>query len=280
MAYIEELESEIVRLRSSKTCSKLQPPEVSPEHQPRIDLTLETLMRGLNGQLAPGLYFKMWICPKVEPAGPRRDRIVPYVPTVNESQITVELDSLRLPSPSQDLLVNGNPSMTRFEDLELPNPLNLHLENFDSFTQMLFSNFSENIAPTLVPIDGPSNGYRTMLLPLAYYDELVRGALLAASANHLRFKEPTLTKMAFSLQATSIERLYQISKVGRYDPDFGLSILATNLLLLIAGMMNGAKAFQVAYNTAKSWMMFMGETQEPVQSNLANFLRSESKMSE
>jgi hypothetical protein len=137
---------------------------------------------------------------------------------------------------------------------------------------------SENIAPTLVPFDGPSNGYRTILLPFAMGNELVRGALLAASANHLRFKEAQLTKLAFTLQAASIEQLSSTSKLGQYNPESVLSILATIVLLLIAGMMNGPDSFQAVYNIAKSWMKFMGETQEPIRSHLATFLRNEIQM--
>jgi len=137
---------------------------------------------------------------------------------------------------------------------------------------------SDNIAPTLVPFDGPSNGYRTILLPFAYENALVRDALLATSANHLRFKQSMLSEMAFKLYAACIEKLSESSRLTQYSPDVILSVLATIVLLLITGMMNGPDAFQAVYNIAKSWMKFMGETQQHIRSHLADFLRGEIQM--
>lgn len=106
----------------------------------------------------------------------------------------------------------------------------------------------------------------------------MRGALLAASANHLRFKDPGLTKLAFDLQATSIEQLSHASQLNQYNPECALSILATIVLLLISGMMSGPDSFEAVYNIAKSWIKFMGESQEPIRDPLASFLQNEIQM--
>lgn len=43
---------------------------------------------------------------------------------------------------------------------------------------------SEDIAKDMVAFDGPQNGWRHLILPLAHSDELVMDAVLAVSASH------------------------------------------------------------------------------------------------
>lgn len=117
----------------------------------------------------------------------------------------------------------------------------------------------------MVPSDGNSNGYRTMLLPLAHDDEAVRWALLAASANHLRFRRPKLTKLALNFQAAAIDKLWCLSKSSDCAKNSRSSTLAAIILLLINGMMNGNTDFQMMLNTAKSWIAatHSGTVQDP-----------------
>jgi hypothetical protein len=113
---------------------------------------------------------------------------------------------------------------------------------------------SENVAPTLVNFDGPSNGYRTLILPLACDTGLVRFALLAASANHLRFKRPQLQSLAWTFQSIAIEKLSAVSRAADQSVAMKTTVFATIILLLITDMMNGGLEFSILCNMVKSWI--------------------------
>lgn len=151
----------------------------------------------------------------------------------------------------------------------------VNLEVLDPLTRMLFYNcwffrhicresmpltsfpiiqVSENVAPTLVNFDGPSNGYRSLILPLACDAKLVRFALLAASANHLRFKRPKLQSLALTFQSIAIEKLAVASRAADQDVTMKTTVFATIILLLITDMMNGGLQFPLLCNMAKSWI--------------------------
>jgi hypothetical protein len=110
-----------------------------------------------------------------------------------------------------------------------------------------------------VAFDGISNGYRSLLLPLAWEDDLVRCALLASSANHLRFRRPNLTTLALNFQYAATKKLTSLSQDGNCAGNTRPAILAALILLLISGMMNGGSDFELLLNMAKSWIEAMKE---------------------
>ncbi|KKP02181.1 hypothetical protein THAR02_05728 [Trichoderma harzianum] len=116
------------------------------------------------------------------------------------------------------------------------------------------SSISQNIAPTLVVFDGPSNGFRYHILPLAWDIELVRYALLAMSANHMRFRRHQLLPLALTFQSAAIERLSAMSKMDNHTSDTSVTVLATIILLLITDMMNGGPQFHLLYGMVTSWV--------------------------
>ncbi|UKZ79440.1 hypothetical protein TrVFT333_007195 [Trichoderma virens FT-333] len=113
---------------------------------------------------------------------------------------------------------------------------------------------SQNIAPTLVVFDGPSNGFRCHVLPLAWDKELVRYALLAISANQLRFKRRKFLPLALTFQSKAIEKLSAMSKTGNPNSDTRVTVLATIILLLITDMMNGGPQFRLLFGMVTSWI--------------------------
>ena len=129
--------------------------------------------------------------------------------------------------------------------------------------------------------DGLSNGYRSLLLPLAWEDDLVRCALLASSANHLRFRRPKLTNLALNFESVAIEKLTHLSKPGNCAGNARPAILAAIILLLINGMMNGGSDFELLLNMAKSWIEAMsgnGSLEEAPGSALNGFLLDQVSM--
>ncbi|KAL7916717.1 hypothetical protein GGI35DRAFT_433886 [Trichoderma velutinum] len=135
-----------------------------------------------------------------------------------------------------------------------PTPTPWNLEFVDPWTRMLFYNFSQNIAPTLVVFDGPSNGFRRHMLPLAWDNELVRYALMAISANHMRFRRHQLLSLALNFQSTAIEKLSAMSKTDNPTGDMRVAVLATIILLLITDMMNGGPQFHLLFGMVTSWI--------------------------
>ncbi|EXJ71217.1 uncharacterized protein A1O5_05023 [Cladophialophora psammophila CBS 110553] len=56
----------------------------------------------------------------------------------------------------------------------------------------LFAHFSSTIAPVMVVMDGKFNGYRDLILPLAFEDQLVRSAVCVVAMYHLAYQRPEL----------------------------------------------------------------------------------------
>ncbi|KAL7931453.1 hypothetical protein V8C35DRAFT_282456 [Trichoderma chlorosporum] len=225
--YIDELEAEIFRLRKASAAtvsdesrhSRRALPSSQNALQPINNVNLNVLIQSFNGQIAPGIFSSSYV-------GTTDARIV------------------------EDLLASeafGSASSTIPQSLEL----------FDPLTRMLFFNFSENIAPTLVAVDGPSNGYRTMVLPLSWSNDLVRSATLAASANQLRYQRPKLAPLASKLQSTAIEKLSVFSREETADGSIRSAVLTAIILLLVTDMMNGGHQFYILLNMAKSWVEAM-----------------------
>lgn len=115
----------------------------------------------------------------------------------------------------------------------------------------------------MVAIDGLANGYRSLLLPIAWGDDLVRHALLASSANHLRFKRPKLTSLAINFQSKAIEKLAILSGSPESNDSTRVTVLATIILLIITDMMNGGSEFHLLFNMAKSWIEAMDQNLGP-----------------
>ncbi|KAH0523225.1 hypothetical protein TsFJ059_008263 [Trichoderma semiorbis] len=221
--YIQDLETEITRLRGS--CENTVDGDGKNPYLQSLTsngppilggMNVSVLVEAFDGQIAPG------VCLASHAAG------VPHY----------QLPHIFEPS--------SRPYVAT------PTPLNL--EFVDPWTRMLFYNFSQNIAPTLVVFDGPSNGFRYHMLPLAWDIELVRYALLAMSANHMRFRRHQLLPLALTFQSAAIEKLSAMSKMDNYTSDTSVTVLATIILLLITDMMNGGPQFHLLFGMVTSWV--------------------------
>ncbi|KIX95103.1 uncharacterized protein Z520_09019 [Fonsecaea multimorphosa CBS 102226] len=60
----------------------------------------------------------------------------------------------------------------------------------------LFAHFSSTIAPVMVVLDGKFNGYRDLILPIAFEDQLVRSAVCVVAMHHLAHQRPGLQSRA------------------------------------------------------------------------------------
>jgi hypothetical protein len=126
-----------------------------------------------------------------------------------------------------------------------------------------------------VVFDSALNGYRSLLLPLAWGLDLVRYALLASSANQLRFQFPKLKTVAINFQSKAVEQLSTFSVSETWSQTTREAVLATIILLIITDMMDGGNEFHLLLNMAKSWIEVMNQNKilgQPSKSSLDKFL--------
>lgn len=111
-----------------------------------------------------------------------------------------------------------------------------------------------------------------MVLPLAWENELVRYALIAASASHLSFQRPDMKALASWLQYTAIEKLSLTSSDSKIALDLKHVVLATIALLLVTDMMHGGPQFDLIFSMGQSWIE---AAKEQGHSPLMTFLRNQ-----
>jgi hypothetical protein len=119
------------------------------------------------------------------------------------------------------------------------------------------------------------NGYRSLLLPLAWDLDLVRYALLASSASQLRFQVPKLKVVATDFHSKAIEQLSTFSVHGTWSQTTREAVLAAIILLIIANMVDGGIEIHLLFDMAKSWIEVMKQnmaSRQTPESSLDTFL--------
>ncbi|KAF4967715.1 hypothetical protein FSARC_4776 [Fusarium sarcochroum] len=106
--------------------------------------------------------------------------------------------------------------------------------------RMMFSHFSDIIAPHMVVLDSSNNGYRDIILPLACQDENLAQAVSVVSAFHLGQKDPKLQLAAEAGHQAIVEKLRKDSLHLSPEQLFNPYILATILVLLVGETITGA----------------------------------------
>ncbi|KJZ80485.1 hypothetical protein HIM_00335 [Hirsutella minnesotensis 3608] len=228
-SYIEELETEVFRLRRLTSRKEEDMESGQEKYSSSTDnetgslygISLSTLTQGFRRQIAPGVF-----------------------------------EPLKSMSSANGLQVPAIPRT---------------VETHDSLTRMMFSNFSENIAHTLV-LNDHSNGYRVMVLPLASENALVRCALLAASACHLSLQQPYFRLPASNLRSIAIRKLSAVSNQPNVPRE---TVLAAITLLLVADMTSGGSQFEILFNMATLWIDGTRSQHSELQSPLMEFLEDQ-----
>ncbi|KAH8820698.1 hypothetical protein F5884DRAFT_745045 [Xylogone sp. PMI_703] len=139
------------------------------------------------------------------------------------------------------------------------------LEIFDSMTRELLFNFCENVAPTLDATELARNGYTKHIVPLSLESDMVRNALLAASASQMQTTRRTMMPRSLGYKSAAIRGLQQASQQLATDISSALLTLATILGLLIDDMINDNREFPVLLKLADSWT-----TLNPSDNNRSN----------
>lgn len=108
--------------------------------------------------------------------------------------------------------------------------------------------------PSLEITESSNYGYAQHVIPLAMNNQMVRHAILAASAGHLEITQASKVSLgALEYRSAAIAGLREASHHPPSDPLSRLSILATILGLLVDDMISGQKEFQTLIGLANSW---------------------------
>ncbi|ENH68890.1 Acriflavine sensitivity control protein acr-2 [Fusarium oxysporum f. sp. cubense race 1] len=166
----------------------------------------------------------------------------------------------------------GDGSFTPNGALILPPP---HPDHVPAWKRRLLLHFSENIAGEMIACDGPHNGWRRFVLPMADRDELVMDAVLAVSLFHrpqAPHDQPATDRPEQDHYARAIQGLQKRSQLGDCDRPDQHSILLTILLLLTAVMVNGSSDFPILFNMLQSAIDAIGGDMRLGSGGIAEFL--------
>lgn len=109
--------------------------------------------------------------------------------------------------------------------------------------RMLFSYFSAAIAPVMVVFDTVSNGYRELILPMAFEDEVLRRAVGVVAAQHLSRERPEMRDAAEAGRAAVISRLRNDALSATEDQIFSKFTWATLVVLLVGETVTGSEDY-------------------------------------
>ncbi|KAL2064372.1 hypothetical protein VTL71DRAFT_4866 [Oculimacula yallundae] len=144
-------------------------------------------------------------------------------------------------------------------------------ETHDHVTRMLFANFSETVAKSMVIFDDQSNEFRMLLLPMAATSDLVRNAVFAASAYQLASKNSSFAAEALRYQTAAINSLTQHPDVAKSEREV---VLAAVTILLVSEIVSGGSGqFQVLYKMLKHCISIETSASATESNSLMSFLR-------
>ncbi|PWY69643.1 hypothetical protein BO94DRAFT_550809 [Aspergillus sclerotioniger CBS 115572] len=112
----------------------------------------------------------------------------------------------------------------------------------DHKTRQSFDYFAKYVAPVMVVLD-ISNGYRDLILPMAFEDELLQQAVSVVAAQHLRPRQPSSQATTESNRSAIISRLRSASQLGSPDLVFNQSTWATLIVLLVGETVTGSSEY-------------------------------------
>ena len=136
---------------------------------------------------------------------------------------------------------------------------------------------SDSIAWIMVAFDHGFNGYRDIVLPLAYQDELVQRAVSVTAAFHLAHREPGLLPHAESGRAAIIAKLRFNAMNEGADKVFNLSTWITIILLLVGETITGSTEFPQLFAMLAT-MLKQENLSESIPPNTYHFILQQTKM--
>ncbi|KAJ9604731.1 hypothetical protein H2200_010845 [Cladophialophora chaetospira] len=137
---------------------------------------------------------------------------------------------------------------------------------------MLTVPVSKKIAPEMVVIDDTHNGWRHLIIPIAHSDELVREAVLSASAFHFSANIKAQVFDANTIYAKVIRSLRQRQNLDACDMTERQNVLLALLVLLVTVMVNGSSDFPTIFQLLESAVLAVGGEDALTRDELGVFL--------
>jgi hypothetical protein len=107
--------------------------------------------------------------------------------------------------------------------------------------------------------DTDNNGYRDLILPLAYQDPLVQRAVMVVSALHLGTQQTPLRYQAEMGRTAILTRMRQDVLKGHIEDVLNVSTLATLLILLVGETVTGSSDFVHLFSMLRSLMSLQND---------------------
>ncbi|WAO92349.1 Zn(2)-C6 fungal-type domain-containing protein [Fusarium falciforme] len=148
-------------------------------------------------------------------------------------------------------------------------------DHVPAWKRCLLLNYSDNIANEIIAVDGPHNGWRHLMLPIAETDELVMDAVLAVSLFHssrILQNDRAIDQVKHDHYGRAIQGLQRRSQLRDCDRPNQQSILITILLLLTAVMVNGSSDFPILFGMLQSAIDVLGGEAELGSGDIAEFV--------
>lgn len=125
----------------------------------------------------------------------------------------------------------------------------------------------------MVPVDDCNNGWRNLVLPIAYTDQLVLNAIQAVSAFHLCGKDVGSVADPSTLYVRAIQELQRRKDLGDCDLQTRQSVIVAIVVLLVGVMVNGYSDFPAWFNMLQLALDFIGGEDGLSNGVLTDFLK-------
>lgn len=160
--------------------------------------------------------------------------------------LDVDVDIQQGPAPPTPAVLNDDQQDTTRATASPEEALALtSCRPFESREEYLLDYFSKMIAPEMVPVDDERNGWRHLILPLAHSDQLLKDAVLSASAYHFSM---TVSPQQFAPDAIyhrAIRRLKARQDLQRYTVAEKQAVILTLLVFLTTALVSGSSDYRI-----------------------------------
>lgn len=128
----------------------------------------------------------------------------------------------------------------------------------------------------MVVLDDETNGYRSLVLPMALEDDLLRRAVGVVAAQHLSRQRPELQRVAEAGRSAVITQLRNDSLQRSADKVFNKFTWATLIVLLVGETVTGSADYRFFVQMLLSLSVSNpGRDAEPI---ISNFLQAQTHM--
>ncbi|KAF9878276.1 hypothetical protein CkaCkLH20_04314 [Colletotrichum karsti] len=202
-------------------------------------------------QMSPCINVNNSACDVVENEEVQNQGETPEVPILPENSGELEEVDETVFSPSTTEALDYKAI------LRSATPMDLSL--LEPWKEFLLTHFSDAIAPQMVVVDDCFNGWRHMILPLAWSNEMVMDAVMAVSAFHI---SGIISVQSFAnpdrLYSRAIKQLLSRKELADWDGETRQMVILAIVVLLVSVMVNGLPDFPIVFQMLESAIEAVG----------------------